>query len=255
MVRGQRAGDPFGAAPALPQQPHHHGRRQRRHAARHHHLRLAGEGDRRRHQHDRIDRRCGQHEGQGGPGRLPAEQPACHGHRAAFASGQRGTTDTGDRHRERRPARQPAGQSLRREVRGHQAADDDAQHQERQGLHEDTAEHRGRGGQASMVGQDTADPGTRQCQCGEGDEQQFHRPGPPPANRRQCGFVPGHAPILPGKSDKSLATSLVAGWARPGSGPRSRRRRPPGPHPSCTTTRPTPGTPPPRRLPRGRRRA
>ncbi len=70
------------------------------------HLRFAGEGDRRGHQHDRVDGRRGEQKGEGcGRGRAPLDEPTGDGDRPALTTRKRHACQPGDRHRHQRPFR------------------------------------------------------------------------------------------------------------------------------------------------------
>jgi hypothetical protein len=142
----EAAGDPLGPAESRPQRPHDQRGHQRRDTPGGHHLWLAGECDGGGYQHHGVDRRGGEHERQcRGAHRTVTEQAARHGNRAALATGQGRAADTGREDGHGGPAGQPPSQSFGGYERRYESADHDAEGQERNGLHEDTAENRGRG--------------------------------------------------------------------------------------------------------------
>jgi len=143
VVRALRRAQPVGAAEALPQPAHHARHQQAADETGEDHFRVAGEGDRGRRQHDRVDRRGGEEEGEGrGRGDAPAHQRACHRHRRALAARQHRARQPGDRHRQHGPLRQRPGEERRRYEHRDRRRQQHPQDEEGQRLHEHGHEHR-----------------------------------------------------------------------------------------------------------------
>lgn len=144
----QSTGDPLGSAEPRPRGSHDQRGEKRRNAPRSHHLRLAGECDRCRYEHDGVDRRRGEHERQRRRAdRAITEEATSNRNRTAFTTGQRGPADAGGEDRCGGSTRQPPRQPFW----SHECCDESADHnpegQERNGLNEDAAEYGGRGRQ------------------------------------------------------------------------------------------------------------
>jgi hypothetical protein len=102
-----------------------------------------GKGDGGGDQHDGVDGRRGQQEGEGGGGGDPlVDQAACDGDRPALAAGQGDARGGRGGHRQRGPAGEQPRQRPGRHVGGHRGADRDAERQERHGLDGDGHEDR-----------------------------------------------------------------------------------------------------------------
>ena len=207
------AGDPCGPAEARPQQPHHDGGGQRRHAAGHHHGGLARKRDRGGDQYDGVDRRRGQHEGQGrraaGAG---SEQPARHRNRRTFAARQCRTSDSGDGHGQRGSGRQPPTQPLGADERRDEPAQHHAEHQERQRLYEYAAEHRRRDAEVGTIGDERTHRAGEDRQRDEAYEQNLQGTRPHSADGRGGS----HRPIVPWLSVKSSSVRQSTGWTSTG---------------------------------------
>nr|WP_082994663.1 PPE family protein [Mycobacterium sp. 1245801.1] len=89
--------------------------------------------------------------------------------------------DTGRHDGQRRPARQPTRQPLRRHERRDQPADHHPEHQKRNRLHENPAEHRAHGRERRAVEHRVAQGRRGQRAAQQQGHQHFHRPRPQPA--------------------------------------------------------------------------
>ena len=143
---GAGPGRPGGSTEARPAETHDDGGEERGREPGHDDLGPPGEGHCRGDEHHRVERRRRQHEGQGGGRRRsPCHEPAGHRDRTAFAAGDEHAGQAGHRHRHRWATGEHPGQGAGRNEGGDGPADEDAEHQEGEGLHGQRDEHRGPG--------------------------------------------------------------------------------------------------------------
>ena len=163
---------PFGLADPDPQPAH----RDHRHQGRDqpgpdHHRVAAGEGNGRGDEHHRVDGRRREQESEGGAlGKSPAHQGLRHRHRGALAARQHHARDARGGHREQRGFRRDPGQQVLRDEGGDEPRHQHPEHQERQGLDDDTHGERAPGGRAAVQGQErTTDGGHPEKGDDDGD--------------------------------------------------------------------------------------
>ena len=135
---------PLHLAKTQPQPTHDHSGGQGGDKARHDHHRFAGEGNEGREEHDGIDSRGGQEEGQRRRRSDAARHQAIgHRHGGAFAAGEDHSRGTGHRHRKNGVLRQRLLPKGRRDEGCDRSREHDSKNKEGQGLHHDGNKDRG----------------------------------------------------------------------------------------------------------------
>ena len=170
-----------------------------------HDLRLTREGHRRRHQHDRVDRRRRQEEGEPRPRGPAVHQSRGDRHGAALAAGQGDPGHGRDGDGESRPGGQDPREELGGDERGDGRADGHPEHQEGHRLHHDRHEHRRPVGDRGLVEQVLEQRPEQRCR--HHDER----------DDRDAGLDPGDARRVPGVSP--ARSSVRGGVVRRPLGP------------------------------------